>query len=302
MLKKMSLQVRFAVMLIIIFLISLPLVGAAAYFVLQKNISEDVFEQAKFFLNTMETVRQHVGKVMRPAAQENSPGKFDVRLMSTSFAARGVAERLREKFPDYSFRHVSMNPRNPVNRAESFEQNVLQFFTENRNIHETKGFIEKDSGEYFYVAKAVVSEESCMQCHSKPEAAPAEILAAYGSTAAFGWQPNQVMGSLIVYVPTKLARAHAFKALLTFMGLYAAVFIVILFMIDRAIVSGIIKPIRQFAAIADEISKGNFEKDFSTASNDEIKTLAQAFGRMKTSIIASMNMIEKYRSKGTKQP
>lgn len=300
MLRKMSLQVRFAVMLIVIFFISLPLVGAAAYFVLQKNISEDVFEQSKFFLNTMETVRQHVGKVMRPAAQENMPGKFDVRLMSTSFAARGVAERLKEKFPEYSFRHVSLNPRNALNRADTFEQGVIQFFANYPDIHEAKGFIERGGSEYFYVAKPVVSEASCMQCHSAPEAAPTEVMATYGSTAAFGWQPNQVVASLIVYVPTKLARAHAFKALLTFMGLYSIVFFVILFMIDRAIVSGIIKPIKQFAATADEISKGDFKKDFSAPGNDEIRMLAEAFGRMKMSIIASMNMIEKYRQKGPK--
>jgi len=300
MFSKMSLQVRFAVMLIIIFFLSLPVVGAAAYFVLEKNISEDVFEQSKFFLNTMETVRQHVGKVIRPVAQENMPGKFDVRLMSTSFAARGVAERLKEKFPEYSFRHISMNPRNPINRADAFEQTVIQYFGSNRSINEAKGFIDKGGAEYFYVAKPVVSEESCMQCHSQPDTAPKEVVAAYGNTAAFGWQSNQVIASLIVYVPTKLARTHAFKALLTFMGLYASVFFVILFMIDRAIVSGIIKPIRRFAATADEISKGNFGKDFTASGNDEIKTLAEAFGRMKMSIIASMNMIEKYRSKGPK--
>lgn len=300
MFKRMSLQLRFAVMLIIIFMISIPVVGTAAYFVLEKNINEDVFEQAKFFLNTMESVRQHVGKVMRPAAQEGMPGKFDVRLMSTSYAARNVADRLKEKFPEYTFRHVSVNPRNPINRADSFEQSVIQYFINGRDIREYKGFIDKGSAEYFYVAKPVVSDDSCMQCHSTPENAPPEVVATYGNTAAFGWQPNQVIASLIVYVPTKLARAHAFKALLTFMGLYAAVFLVILFMIDRAIVGGIIKPIKRFAATADEISKGNFAKDFTATGNDEIKTLAEAFGRMKVSIVASMNMIEKYRGKGPK--
>jgi len=84
------------------------------------------------------------------------------------------------------------------------------------------------------------------------------------------------------------------------MGLYAVVFLVILFMIDRAIVSGIIKPIKRLAATADDISKGNFAKDFTATGNDEIKTLAEAFGRMKVSIVASMNMIEKYRAKGPK--
>lgn len=297
MFQNMSLQKRFAVMLIMIFFISLPLVGIAAYVVLQKNISEDVFEQATFFLNTMENVRMHVGKVMRPAAQEGIPGRFDVRLMSTSFAARGVAERVKEKFPGYSFRHVSVNPRNSMNRASGFEEGVIGFFANNRSVKESKGYIDKEGNEYFYVAKPVVSEESCMQCHSTPTNAPREVVNTYGSTAAFGWQPNQVVASLIVYVPTKLAKTHAFQALATFMVLYSIVFLLILFMIDRMIVSGIIGPIKKFSEAADEVSRGNFDKDFTAPANDEIKILADAFKRMKVSITTSLHMIEKYRQK-----
>ncbi|HTG00653.1 MAG TPA: DUF3365 domain-containing protein [Nitrospirota bacterium] len=292
-----SLQVRIAVMLIVIFFISLPLVGVTAFFVLQKNINEDVFEQATFFLNTMESVRKHVGKVVRPAAQEGLPGKFDVRLMSTSYAARGVAEKLKENFSEYTFRHISANPRNPVNRADSFEVGIIQNFVTDRTARETKGFIRRGKDEYFYVAKPVISDSTCAACHSTPAVAPKEVVAAYGSTAAFNWQDDQVVAALMVYVPTKLARAHAFKALVAFMGLYAVVFLIILIMIDRAIVNGIIKPIGVFAATAEQISKGNLQVDFPEANNREMKTLRDAFSRMKVSIVASMNMIEKFRSK-----
>jgi hypothetical protein len=257
----MSLQLRFALMLTVIFFVSLPLVGAAAYYVLQKNINEDVFEQSEFFLNTMESVRQQVGKVMRPALQNYMGTRFDTRFMSTSFAARGVAERLKKKFPDYSFRHISLHPRNPVNQADPFEQGIIQFFSKNRDVRETKGFILKDSSEFFYVAKPIVTESSCMQCHSIPLVAPREIVAAYGPKAAFGWQPDQVVAALIVYVPTKLAKKHAFKALLTFMLLYSAVFLVILYIIDRAIVSAVIKPIKELTDAAEELSREHSSKD-----------------------------------------
>ena len=119
----------------------------------------------------------------------------------------------------------------------------------------------RDKAEFFYVAKPVVTENACMQCHSLPLRAPREIVTAYGSTAAFGWQPNQVVAALIVYVPTKLAKTHAFKALLTFMLLYSAVFLVILYIIDRAIVSAIIKPIKQLTEAAEEISREHSTKD-----------------------------------------
>ena len=261
MLDKISLQLRFAVLLTVIFFVSLPVVGAAAYFVLQKNINEDVFEQAEFFLNTMESVRQQVGKVMRPAVAEYMGTRFDTRFMSTSFAARGVAERLKEKFPDYSFRHISINPRNPVNKADPFEQGIIHFFSSNRDIADSKGFIMRDQAEFFYVAKPVVSERSCMQCHSVPLTAPREVVAAYGPSAAFGWQPNEVVAALIVYVPTKMAKTHAYKALLTFMLLYAAVFLVILYIIDRAIISAIIKPIQKLSETAESISKEHSSSD-----------------------------------------
>jgi hypothetical protein len=259
----MSLQLRFAVLLTVIFFVTVPVVGAAAYYVLQKNINEDVFEKAEFFLNTMESVRQQVGKVMRPAVQNYMGTRFDTRFMSTSFAARGVAERLKEKFPDYTFRHISLNPRNPVNQADSFEQGIIRFFSKNRDIGKTKGFITRNGAEFFYVAKPVVTESSCMQCHSLPLAAPREIIAAYGPTAAFGWQPDQVVAALIVYVPTKLAKTHAFEALATFMVLYSAVFLVILYIIDRAIVSAVIKPIKELTNAAEELSREHSAKDQS---------------------------------------
>lgn len=261
MFRNMPLQARFAVMLIVIFFISLPLVGASAYYVLRKNIDEDVFDKAKFFLDSMESVRQHFGKVVRPAVEEYMEGRFDARFMSTSYAARGVSNRLKEKFPEYTFRHISMNPRNPLNFANGFEQGVIDFFRKNRKITETKGFIERGRDEFFYIAKPVVSDGSCMHCHSRPKIAPREVVAVYGATAAFGWRPDEVVAALIVYVPTRLAKAHAVKALLTFMVLYVVVFVVILLMIDRAIVNGIIKPIKDLTATAETLSKEHSSKD-----------------------------------------
>jgi hypothetical protein len=121
----------------------------------------------------------------------------------------------------------------------------------------------RDSAEFFYVAKPIVTESSCMQCHSFPLIAPREIVAAYGSTAAFGWQNNEVVAALIVYVPTKLAKTHAYKALLTFMLLYSSVFLVILYIIDRAIVSAVIKPIKELTEAAETLSREHSSKDQS---------------------------------------
>jgi protein-histidine pros-kinase len=55
----------------------------------------------------------------------------------------------------------------------------------------------------------------------------------------------------------------------------------------------VIRPVTRLAAIADQVSLGNFEAgEFRSRSKDEIGTLTEALGRMKTSLVQAMKMLE----------
>lgn len=293
MFRNLRLRKRFVVILLIIFFVSLPVMIVSSYYILRKNVDREIFEKAEFFLFTMESIRKHVGKVTRPAVQKEIPDKFIVEAMSTSFNARGVAERVKAQFTEYTFKHISLNPRHLPNKADSFEEGIIKKFKADRGLKEWKGFVKKEGSDYFVVAKPVVSDGTCLQCHSSPENAPKEVIAKYGSTAAFGWKEDEVIASLIVYVPTKIAIENAKRALLMFTSFYGGIFLLVLIIIDRLIIASIIKPIEHFADVADEVSRGWFDKEFAVKTNDEIRTIADAFTRMKLSLAKAMDIMRK---------
>ena len=45
--------------------------------------------------------------------------------------------------------------------------------------------------------------------------------------------------------------------------------------------------------VADQVSKGKFDNKFEVKTEDELKTLADAFTRLKTSIVMMMDMMKK---------
>jgi len=133
------------------------LLAASSYYVLKRDVDREVYENARVFLFTMESIRKHYGDVTRPAVSKELPEKFIVEAMSTSFNARGVAERVRKEFPQYIFKHASLNPRNPINKADKFEEEIISKFRANKTLKESNGFVKKESGEYFYVSRPVTT-------------------------------------------------------------------------------------------------------------------------------------------------
>jgi len=293
MFKNFRLRKRFLVILLIIFLLSLPLLAGSSYFVLKKNVNREVFENAKVFLFTMESIRKHYGDVTRPAVVKELPDKFIVEAMSTSFNARGIAERVRKEFPQYIFKHASLNPRNPINKADRFEEQIISKFASDKDLKELNGFVKKQDGEYYYVSRPVTSKEDCLRCHGSPGDAPTEVIEKYGTAGGFGWKKDETVATLMAYVPSTIAIQNATKAFMLFASFYAGIFFLLFIIIDRVIVASIIKPIEQLAEVANEISLGKFERNFIVRTKDEMKTLADAFKRMKISLIKAMDIIKK---------
>jgi HAMP domain-containing protein len=293
MFKSFRLRKRFMVILLLIFVLSLPLLAVSSYYVLKRNVDREVYENARVFLFTMESIRKHYGDVTRPAVSKELPDKFVVEAMSTSFNARGVAERVRKEFPQYIFKHASLNPRNPINKADKFEEGIISKFRANKTLKESNGFVKKESGEYFYVSRPVTTKEDCLRCHGAPTDAPMEVIDNYGNTAAFGWKNDEMVASLMAYVPSTIAVQNATKALILFVSFYGGIFFLLFILIDKAIVGSIIKPIEELAEVAEEISLGKFERNFIVKTKDEMKTLADAFTRMKLSLIKAFDMLKK---------
>ncbi|MGL4962675.1 MAG: c-type heme family protein, partial [Inquilinus sp.] len=138
-----------------------------------------------------------------------------------------------------------------------------------------------------------VTDESCLVCHSTPEAAPASMVDIYGRDNGFGWKLGDTIGAQVVSVPERVPLAQARSHLYVIMGGLTTVFAVMLVLLNLLLHVFIIVPVRRISRIADEISLGNMDApEFEGLSRDEIGSLAISFNRMRRSLATAMGMLD----------
>ena len=63
------------------------------------------------------------------------------------------------------FKEASSTPTNEKNLATKYENESIKFFQKNRDIKEQDKTIQKDGKNYYMLARPIVSETKCIQCH-----------------------------------------------------------------------------------------------------------------------------------------
>ena len=162
------------------------------------------FKQAELALEMELAVRSYVGSTIRPEYRKHiEPGKFCPEVMSTSFVARSVFEKVKKKkaFLDYRLTFAAENPRNPINKARKEDLALIQYFRNNPKIKRLRQKVIVNGREYAGQFNARRAKKSCLQCHGKPEDAPQDLLDRYGSKRGFGWIVGDVVGLDVVEVP-----------------------------------------------------------------------------------------------------
>jgi len=139
-----------------------------------------------------------------------------------AFAATETFGYLREKFPDYFYKEATLNPTNPRDRTTDWESDVVNQFRSNSTQAEFISSRESPTGTALFLARPIrVNNVSCLECHSTPDKAPAEMIKLYGGDNGFGWKLDDVIGAQIVSVPVSLPvhiAENAFRVIITWLG------------------------------------------------------------------------------------
>jgi protein-histidine pros-kinase len=118
------------------------------------------------------------------------------------------------------------------------------------------------------------------------------MLALYGNDNGFGWQVDEVVGSQIVSVPLSVPLAQAKYAFGVFMISLVGVFVAIFLVVNLILRWIVIKPAREIANLADDISRGNMAApEFEIKGKDEMALLGTSFNRMRRSLEKAMKML-----------
>ena len=130
--------------------------------------------------------------------------------------------RLREKFPDYFYKEATLNPTNPRDRATDWESDIVNQFRAGGIQNEFVATREAPTGAALVLARPIrVNNVSCLECHSTPDKAPAEMIKLYGTANGFNWKMDDIIGAQIVSVPILVPLRTAeetFRMLLQWLG------------------------------------------------------------------------------------
>ena len=81
-----------------------------------------------------------------------------------------IQNEVFKKFTDISegkifFKQASKMPTLERNRALFYEEDLIDYFKENRDIKQKEKFIIQDNKDYYILARPIISEERCKMCH-----------------------------------------------------------------------------------------------------------------------------------------
>ena len=212
------------------------------------------------------------------------------------YSAREVFEDLRKnpEYAEFFYKEATLDPTNLRDRADKFETVLVEQFQNNTQLKELTGYRPTPAGNLFFIARPIaIAKQSCLRCHSTPEAAPKSQLTTYGRTNGFGWKLNQIVGAQIISIPASDVIDNTRKDFFLLMGIVTSALAIVMLLINFLLMQTIIRPLNQIAKVANDVSMGNMDADFEQISSDEIGKLAIAFNRMKTSLVMAMDLLAK---------
>jgi HAMP domain-containing protein len=199
---------------------------------------------------------------------------------------------LRSSYPDYILREAALNPTNLDDRATEWEVDLINYFRNNPTEKQHVGERPTPTGQVLYVATPIVAAGGCLQCHSQPSLAPKAMIRHYGPDHGFGWKPDETVGAQIVSVPMAVPVALADKGFHNLLISLGAIFLLTIILIDIAIYSIVIRPLRRVSRNADVISKGEIDlPPLEVKGKDEIAEVTASFNRMHLSLIKAFEML-----------
>lgn len=281
----MRLLLKINVVLIVVSLIGLAVSYRVADRLLQDNARREVQGNARLLVESALAVRLYTNRQISPLLKTQSRYGFLPQRVA-AYSANEYFRNLRQKFPDYTYREATLNPTNPLDRADDWEADVVRHLRDNADVKELIGERDTPIGKTLYLARPIrVVDQTCLECHSTANAAPQSMLDKYGTANGFGWQLNDVVGAQIVSVPYGVPVQHAKAVVKSFVQVLLGLF-AFLFVVGNVLMTTlVVRPVLRLSAIADQVSKGHMDApEFPAKGGDEISELGLSFNRLRISL------------------
>ena len=288
----MGLRMKLNLMLLTVFVLGLAAAGYLSNRIMERNAREEVLQNGRLLLAGAHGAAQYTVEEIKPLLNDQLKQKFLPQAVSF-YAANRSAQAIRAWLPEYTYRTAALNPTNLSDRSTDWEASAIREF---RNDPARKELIAERQSPTGLVLDlfqpVIVSEPGCLSCHSRPEAAPKALVAAYGANNGFGWKMNEVVGVEVASVPMSVPLNRAHDTLWTLMAMMAGIFLCLLIVVNVFLHFMVVRPLSKMQRIANEVSLGKAEvPEYVARGSDEIASLGNSFNRMRRSLESALKLL-----------
>ncbi|ETR73338.1 MAG: integral membrane sensor signal transduction histidine kinase [Candidatus Magnetoglobus multicellularis str. Araruama] len=185
----------------------------------------------------------YIQRIMHPALYkfkdegEIKDDFYSPELFSSSFMVRNQhmfynEARAEAGLEQMYYKMAANNPRNPVNKADVLEEEVINMFNKNPGRSSYSDIIEIKGQKYLYLAMPFLkTEKQCLKCHGVREISPIQLQDRYPGQGGFHDWVGNIRAIESIRVP--LAQEYYVVYVLSGSLLCGVLFIMLLFIFNR---------------------------------------------------------------------
>lgn len=273
MLRNMSLGTRFNLILILIFIALFTFNGVDDYYRQHALIRQDAVDISRMMARQIIETRSYLSSVLRNEASANH--NLIPQVASTRIAA-AISKGSR-----YTLRQTSLRYRNPDNRPDPYEAEILKRFKE-RRAGEHYEIIKVDGKEILRYLYPMAADQSCLECHGTYESAPEFVQRMFPKGHfSYDYRVGEVIGAISVSVPMSDLYDTIGRNLKTDLLVSSGIVLLILLLTGTLIRRFIIAPVSRLSETLAEVSRtGAFNIQLPVTGNDEISRLMLTYNAM----------------------
>ena len=185
------------------------------------------------------SLHQYIQENMHPALyrlkkEGRIPQEFySAEMLSSSYIARHIHQHYNDQrkkagLPQIHYRLAAINPRNPINKADQFEESLIKMFNQNRSLKEYRTIITSEEKKHLYYAVPFLRvNKKCLKCHGDPQDAPLYLRDKYSESSGYKKKIGQVVAIESISSPLE-AEFQTSKIVLTIILIILIIFFLLM--------------------------------------------------------------------------
>ncbi len=193
---------------------------------------KEALDKSEVILQEVEAIREYVKEELRPKIRKlHKDDTFILEAMSTTYVSLQIMKRFGRRMHGYLFRRVSLNPLNPKNMADPFEEEMFDWFEEHPDKQLWRGIIQKNGKSFFVSMEPDYFEPACLRCHGDYHDAPKELIKRYGTKGGFRFKEGDLGGIDSVMIPVSASLARITRdSILVFLVIFGSAMLALFFL------------------------------------------------------------------------